>query len=397
MLYKANKMTIPTKEEIVKQVQQTIECKDWCVQAVRVMKKSSDAVLERVQQNVSAQLKEDTAPIIHNFVINLSRSLMDVTVNFLEKSRDAAVDLPVFPIGTRYIKRDGDILNVVIEQPPQARTLFFTVDSAKSFDMSIDQSNVASENLKSYYLALPYTIFVIQFVNGQYNGELNVYWRSRPLGSINDELALVPLPNINIARVCLGSFLPNLKNLEVNEQCNEIISSFWQTTFSQDYNERVQRFLDINRHMTMQQWVAKSKENPLCSMGFKLQPAGVKLKQTLCVDGRNNLIVLLKQHILTAVGQIGGEVQKLLIDLDLTGENRERVHVETMGEIVKEIVVLAYAELWEQLSIRLQNERAEISRQAAADAEKNRLTKERMKSEFMNWVRSIYAQEQQNV
>lgn len=370
-------MTMPTKEQIVKQVQQTIEHKDWSKQAVKVMKKSSDAVLERVQQGVSAQLKEDTAPIIHNFVINLSRSLMDATVNFLEKSRDATVDLPVFPIGTRYIKQDGNVLNVVIEQPPQVRTLFFIEDAVRVFD----PSNRAA-GTQSYYLALPYTIFVMQFVNGQYNGELKVYWRSRPLTSTNDELALAPLPNISGAKVCLGEFRMKSQNDgKIDDQCNDIISGFWQTIFGIDHVDRVCRFLEINHHMTMHQWVAKSKQNSLCAMDFKLSPANVKLQQTFRIDGQNNLVALLKQHILTAVGQIGGEVQKLLIDLDVTGENREKVHVETMGEIVKEIVVLAYAELWEQLSIKLEKERA-------ADAERNRITKDRMKAEFTEWVRS---------
>jgi hypothetical protein len=380
---KENQM-LPSKEDIVKQVQETIERKDWSRQAVKVMKKSSDAVLARVQQNIAAQLKEDTAPIIQNFVINLSRSLMDATANFLEKSRDATVDLPVFPIGTRYIKQDGNVLNVVIEQPPQARTLFFTREAAAAFD-----KNVGNGRTQSYYLALPYTIFVMQFINGQYSGELNVFWRSRPLAAINDELALMPFPNISGGKVCLGEFRPNVQNKKVDDQCNEVISGFWQTVFGNDYVDRVSKFLALNRDMTIQQWVAKSKKNPLCAMDFKLQPANVKLQQTFRVDGQNNLVALLKQHILTAVGQIGGEVQKLLVDLDVTGENREKVHLETMSEIIKETIVLAYAELWQQLSIKLEKERA-------ADAEKNRITKDRMKAEFMEWVRSTYPQLQKS-
>lgn len=379
------KSMLPSKEEIVKQVQETIERKDWSKQAVKVMKKSSDSVLTRVQQNVAAQLQEDTAPIIQKFVINLSRSLMDATASFLEKSNDATVDLPVFPIGTRYIKQDGNVLNVVIEQPPQARTLFFTANAAQNFDSSIGKNVSATQ---SYYLSLPYTIFVLQFVNGQYSGELNVFWRSRPLSSIADELAIMPFPNISGGKVCLGEFRINAQNKKVDDQCNHIISGFWQTVFGHDYVDRITKFMALN-NMTVHQWVAKSKQNPLCAMDFKLQPASVKLQQTFRVDGQNNLVALLKQHILTAVGQIGGEVQKLLIDLDVTGENREKVHVETMSEIVKEIIIEAYGELWGHLSIKLEKERA-------VDAEKNRVTKDRMKAEFMEWVRATYPQLQKS-
>lgn len=379
-------LMIPSKEDIVRQVQETIERKDWGKQAVKIMKQSSDNVLARVQQNVAAQLQEDTAPIIQNFVVNLSRSLMDATVNFLEKnSRDATIDLPVFPIGTRYIKQDGNVLNIVIEQPPQTRTIFFTRDSAAAFD-----KHVGASGTQSYHLALPYTIFVMQFVNGRFAGELSVYARSRPLSHINDELALMPFPNMSGGgKVCLGEFNARMPDsAKVDDQCNHIISGFWQTVFGHDYVDRLTKFLSLN-NMTIQQWVDKSKQNPLCAMGFKLSPANVKLQQTFKVDGQNNLVALLKQNILTAVGQIGGEVQKLLVDLDVTGENREKVHVETMSEIVKQVVILAYSELWGQLSIKLEKERA-------ADAEKNRITKDRMKAEFMEWVRSTYPQLQKS-
>jgi len=378
-----NKM-LPSKDDIVKQVQQTIERKDWSKQAVKVMKKSSDAVLGRVQQNVSAQLQEDTAPIIQNFVINLSRSLMDATANFLEKSRDATVDLPVFPVGTRYIKQDGQVLNVVIEQPPQARTVFFTNDAASTFDSHINGNGRS----QSYYLAMPYTIFVLQFVNGQYAGELNVFWRNRPLGTISDEMALMPFPNISGGKVCLGDFRVDNRNHKVDDQCNQIISGFWQTIFGSDYVDRFSKFMSLN-NIRIDRWVENSKKNPLYALDLKLQPANVKLQQTFRQDATNSLVTLLKQHILTAVGQIGGEVQKLLVDLDVTGENREKVHVETMSEIVKEIIIQAYAELWEQLSIKLEKERA-------VDAQKNKEVKDRMKHEFMEWVRQTYPQLQKS-
>lgn len=377
------KKMIPSKDDIVAQVAQTLQKKDWNTQAVRVMKKSSDAVLTRVQQGITTQLKEDTAPIIEEFVVNLSKSLMDATVNFLDKNKNAAVDLPVFPIGTRYIKQNGNILNVVIEQQPTARTLLFTkaaLDRLSEVSLAPPDEPLSAV---PYHLALPYTVFVLQFIGSEFN-TFSVYFRSTPLTSLTDELAKCPFPNISDpGQVCMGDFRINKQN-KIDEQCDELITAFWSTVFGHDHLDRFVKWLYLN-NMTLSQYQQKSKANPLCGLKFKLQPSNTKLEQTFRMDGTNNLVAVLKQHILVAVGQIGGEVQQLLVDLDITGENREKVHVETMSEIIKEIILQAYAELWEQLSKKLESERQ-------ADALKNQQIKDRMKQEFMEWVRQSYPQ-----
>lgn len=367
---------LPSKDEIVKQVKLTIEQKDWSKQAIKVLNKSSAAVLDRVQQNIGVQLQEDTAPIVENFVVNLSRTLMDATVDFLNKKENAANSLPVFPVGTRYIKQSGDILTVVIEQQPQVRTLSFTIDSAGAFDGDYKRHR------NTYHVGLPYTVFVLTFIGGHWES-LQTFWRSRPLNALSDELALAGLPNISGAgSVCMGTFRPAAGT--INNQCEQAISSFWQSDFGADHVERIKKFLNLNG-MTIKQWVEKSHENPLVGTTFKLSPANVKLQEVLSTDANYNLVAQLKQHILTAVGQIGGEIQKLMVDLDITGENKDKVHVETMSSVIKEIIVQAYAELWDQLSLKLDQERK-------ADAVKNQEIREKMKSEFMNWVRDYYPQ-----
>lgn len=378
---------LPSKQDIVDQVAATLQRKDWNKQAVKILKKSSDAVLERVQQGVAAQLQEDTAPVVQQFVINLSKSLMDATVNFLEKSKDATVDLPVFPIGTRYIKQDGQVLNIVIEQQPQARTLLFTETAVAR--LADAHSKVNSARMVSHHLSLPYTVFVFQFVNGQYSPDgFSVYFRISPLGAITDELAKCPFPNISDpGRVCMGDFRVDTSK-KIDDQCQQVIGAFWQSVFGHDHIERFAKWLTLN-NMTIEQYQQKSKDNPFVALKFKMQPASVKLNQTFRTDGTNNLVSLLKQHILTSVGTIGGEVQKLLVDLDISGENREKVHVDTMSEIIKETILQAYGELWGQLVKKLEQERA-------ADVVKNQQTKDRMKQEFMEWVRQSYPQLQKS-
>lgn len=373
---------LPSREEIVKKVQETIERKNWDNQAVKVMLRSSEAVLARVQQGISSQLQEDTSSIISDFTTNLSSNLLNATTAFLEKNQEN-VDLPVFPIGTRYIKQDGSVLYVVIEQPPQTRTLFFTNIAANHFDKT-----VGLQKQGSYHLSVPYTIFVLKFINGSFSGHLNVFWRSKPLSKVGDSVFPMPLPNISDGQVCLGEFKPHTEGKKIDEQCNHIVSGFWQTVFSHDYIVNFTNFMG-SQNITIHDWVNGTKTNPLyAAKKFKL-PEGLNLyeflKSEALSNGQNNLIAVLKTHILEAVGEIGEEIKNLLVDLDVKGENREKVHVDTMSKVIREIVVQAYSELWEHLSVKLEKERA-------ADAAKNRSIKEAMKAEFMEWVRNTYPQ-----
>jgi hypothetical protein len=356
------------KAEITEQIRKIIEKRDCTSHGIKVLSASTTNVLERIHQNVVAQLQEDTAPIIQDFIVKLTGTLLSATSEFADKNH--AVDLPVFPNGTRYIHRDGNNLDVVIEQPAQSRTVHLTVFN----------------NGNPIRLSFPYTVFVMNFRNGRCNLDtVRVFCRARSLSNINDELAIMPLPNIrnDSGKLCFGSSHINLNECkDINEQCNRIIDTFWQSAFNADLSDGYVNFLRINK-MNLTEWSNKTKENSLCSMQFNLQPANIKLQNTFSSNNQDNLAAMLKQNVLTAVGEIGGEVQKLLENLDVTSENREKVHIDTMNTVVKEIVIQSYVEMLEKFSAKLESERA-------SDQEKNKDLQKRMKEEFVQWVRENY-------
>ena len=59
---------IPSQADITSAVAKSLEKKDISKQAISVLQKSTEKVLKRIKQNVDAQIKEDSSPIVEEFV-----------------------------------------------------------------------------------------------------------------------------------------------------------------------------------------------------------------------------------------------------------------------------------------------------------------------------------------
>lgn len=340
----------PSQKDIVDAVTRQLQNKDLSQQAVMVLQRATAKVLERIKQGVSAQIKDDSTPIVETFGKNVSKKLSAMTQQWADGLTN---DLLVYPEGTRNIFRDGKFTTVIVEQPPQVRHL------------NIDG--------RVYLLALPYVQFYIAFqeANGVQTpvAQLNVTCTKKSIGSLDQAVYHTGLPNYNNgANVCMGSYRwPQGKNM--TDAVNDIISGYWQSEFNGGH---AATFLD---------WEAQSKKDALYGIDKKKQYSiftGQTVRSYLVRDTQNktgttSIVQNLKQEIITAVGLIGGDLQKMLTEVDLQTENREKVHVEALQGILKEIIVQAYTELWEYLQQQLRDERAKLQQEmkAAADKLKN--------------------------
>lgn len=353
---------MPSQEEIVNQVARQLQSKDLSQQAVMVLQRATGRVLERIKQNVDAQVKEDSSPIVEEFVRNVATKLSGMTQQWADGVKN---DLVVFPEGTRYIFRDGDMTTIVLEQQPQVRHV--KVDG------------------RIYLLAMPYVQFIIPFKSHKPLGQLYVGCTKKPITDLDVPICNLPLPNIANHLVCMGnSVWP--KDGNMTDMVNTIIGNFWQSEFNQNHNADYLTFLkdqgwinNVSRedsHPGLQLWQAKTQQSPMFMIAreTKLKPGGTVRRHlatdTGGKDGTASIVVKLKQEIITAVGQIGGDIQALLTGVDLKTENREKAHVETLQNILKEIIVQAYAELWEYLQKQLQDERAKLQQEMQAAATK---------------------------
>ena len=155
---------MPSQEEIVNAVARQLASKDLSQQAVMILQKSTARVLERIKQNVDAQVKEDSSPIVEDFVRNVAGKMSNMTQQWADGVKN---DLVVFPEGTRYIFRDGSMTTIIIEQPPQVRHI-----------------NVYG---KMYLLSMPYVQFTLTLKNHKLQGDLHeeADHRSRPSGVLS--------------------------------------------------------------------------------------------------------------------------------------------------------------------------------------------------------------------
>lgn len=364
---------MPTQEEIVNAVTRQLQTTDMSKQAVMLLQKATGRVLERIKQNVDAQVKEDSAPIVEAFVKGVATKMSNTTQHWVDGVKN---DLVVFPEGTRYIWRDGALTTIIVEQHPQVRHV-----------------NVYG---LTYLLSMPYIQFVLTFKNHKPISGLKVTCTKKSIADLDQAACYLPLGNIDDSHnVCMGDFRwPEGGNM--TEMVNNIIGSFWQSQFNYDNGGHMLKFFEENglqpktgnREQVSEgfvNWQKKTKENSLYATdkGTKYKPGSTfrrfLVADNTTTDGSASIVNKLKSEIVTAVGAIGGDIQNLLTNVDLKTENRDKAHVETLQVVLKEIVVQAYAELWEYLQKQSQNERAKLQAEMQAAANK-------LKADFMQYM-----------
>lgn len=186
-------------------------------------------------------------------------------------ARSMPPPLPLLPPGTRWLCRRKDLLNLVVEHPPQCRTL--RVSRGKKGE---------GDDYQTYRLAFPYIIYVLTFYREGFE-EMKIFFRNQTLSSPRDTLYHTSLPNVRgepghhgSQRVCLRYRPEMLEGVPLTEAVPGLIDFFWSTGFNQDIAhsafERAQsrdpRFADLAA------WEAASRENPLFPLEVDWEPAG---------------------------------------------------------------------------------------------------------------------------
>jgi hypothetical protein len=140
-----------------------------------------------------------------------------------------------FYCGKQDLTGRGAFVEIVLEQPPQSRTIFCRPGR--------------------YFLSFPYTVFIIRLMKfrdaytnkfGYSLYSFKVGFRDKPLSSQDDYIGQLPLSNYDKGfGVCLGVLPVHVKECEdMNEIVTNLVSYFWQSVFtmmSKDLCERWQR------------------------------------------------------------------------------------------------------------------------------------------------------------
>jgi hypothetical protein len=177
--------------------------------------------------------------------------------------------LPILPPGTRWVCRRKDLLNVVVEHPPQCRTL--RVSSGKK----------GADDYQPFQLAFPYIVYVLTFYRDDFE-EMKMFFRNHTLNSLNDILYHTNLPNVRgepghygSQRVCLRYRPEMLEGVPLAEAVPALIEFFWSTGFNQDIaNSAFERAQTLDpRFAGFAAWEAASRENPLFPLELDWEPA----------------------------------------------------------------------------------------------------------------------------
>ena len=105
--------------------------------------------------------------------------------------------LPLLPPGIRWLCRKKDLLYLVVEHPPQCRTL------------RVSRGKKGEDDYHPYRLAFPYVIYVLTFYRDGFE-EMKMFFRNSALSAPTDTLYHTNLPNVRgepghygSQRVCL--------------------------------------------------------------------------------------------------------------------------------------------------------------------------------------------------
>lgn len=187
---------------------------------------------------------------------------------------DGLHNLPLLPVGTRFVLGRGSDLLIVVEHPPQVRHFTWRPGGAQGA-------------AREYTLAFPYILYLLVFHRGCFE-EMRIYYRPAPLSTDADPLFFPNLWNVSAAdtpmakcRACLQG-RPPFDELTLSTQVQSVIEFFWGTSFNMAIEESC--FLRAakrdSRLGTLEAWEAASRRDPLFPLEVDWESVGTGLRET---------------------------------------------------------------------------------------------------------------------
>lgn len=176
----------------------------------------------------------------------------------------------LMPDNTRLYYRKGDTEIVIKELPPQVRLMKFRGALASRSNSSAPLDSTEMSKIYHFSLALPYVVFIFKFRKGLFQ-EVRCAFSDRPLKRLEEQPFRPYLSNIDSnLSVCLGNSFnkADLQKDNVFQQVSYILSSFWQTAYSDEWSTHYwntkKHFQESDTRLdSLQAWQESSLENPL--------------------------------------------------------------------------------------------------------------------------------------
>jgi len=300
--------------------------------ATQILQAVSDKSLSRFQQEAVSGAQESIEASLEDFqkeILQRIRSWLSE-----EESLDPLSQAQVLPSGIKSFLSKGETSIVVIEEPPQLRTITFS----RRFESRLELQE------HSYHLAFPYMIFVLVFQRNCFSG-LYVFYSNKPLSSLADPVFLANLPNIgSSSSVCLGSDLYESGSLF--ERTRQVISHFWQSKFNTDLSSNYFMMAGRDsRFSNLKEWERHSSKNPLFVLDVDWVPSGTSISDLVSDQLRAanplNRVSRAEQAIFEGVALSKEKIGTLLQDFCSSIKVEGRYSKSMADELGKHLATLA--------------------------------------------------------
>jgi len=109
------------------------------------------------------------------------RAPLDAVLRYVARVMPPPV--PILPPGTRWLCRRKDLLQLVVEHPPQCRTV------------RVSRGKKGADDYQPFRLAFPYILYVLTFYRDGFE-EMKMFFRNHTLSALGDTLYHTNLPNV---------------------------------------------------------------------------------------------------------------------------------------------------------------------------------------------------------
>ncbi|HYD93529.1 MAG TPA: hypothetical protein VEB18_03725 [Candidatus Paceibacterota bacterium] len=230
-----------------------------------LMSKRADAY----RQQVIKQIGAEGAEIFHKHVMSRMADLLySIRTEYEAKRFGLTTGTEALPPGTRFLfQRPGHRRHYIIEQAPTVRAVRF------------GQSGYES-SYRYHSLAFPYVVFLVIISENDFEA-MYVFFRTKPLSTINDDLYIPALPNLSSSSlgVCTGTML---EGVDQPGPCGlrvmRAIEAFWNSGFNDHWTHFLRNYnVQEPRLASLAEWERQSKKDPNFVLSVPWIPAGKTL------------------------------------------------------------------------------------------------------------------------
>jgi hypothetical protein len=220
--------------------------------AKKTFQKSSTGVLRKFKDEVAKIGQDDFIKLLSEIKTGIRDQILTLAGNLSDRSADFdSRQLVLLPQNAKMYFEINGFQVAVIEQPPMVRKVFFS-----RFYSSNENQEISPR------LAFPFVVFVVVVKNKEYGG-LSVYYRDKPLRTLDDKLFLPNLPNLHgDCSVCLK--FSGSKETSLAGYADEVVAQYWSRQFNTDLSDNFERYRDEDdRLKNIEAWENASQKNPL--------------------------------------------------------------------------------------------------------------------------------------